>query len=252
MSPFVIEFQPTVHYHGPLIIAFDKDPRICSHEEVLETLSKQLGEFVRHLNSVRNMHVEKISLELGGVPLKLKSVVQRIRREYKIDRLKWDPVLNTIESIKKVASSKASAVQDVQSSAEDPPGNEMPVKLSLEEADSLVYSHYTAPLQEEINRLRHEKVRLQQLQESRFESAQREDMQIKALEIQNREQEKEITRLRNKLKKRVEPKRQRTVYSKENAPTNSRVEQISVPQPIVSKSGRQVKPSRKALGIDDD
>jgi hypothetical protein len=54
--------------------------------------------------------------------------------------------------------------------------------------------------------------------------------------------------MRNELKKRVEPKRQRTVYSKENAPTNSRVEQISVPQPIVSKSGRQIKISRRAQG----
>jgi hypothetical protein len=117
---------------------------------------------------------------------------------------------------------------------------------------SLVYSHYTAPLQEEINRLRHEKICLQQLQESGSELAQRGDMHRKALVIQNREQKKEITMLRNELKKRVEPKRQRTAYSKENAPTNSRVEQISVPHPIywyyiVSKSGRQVNPSRRAM-----
>ena len=75
---------------------------------------------------------------------------------------------------------------------------------------SLIYSHYTAPLQEE------------------------------------------ITKLRNELKKRVEPKRQRTVYSKENAPTNSRVEQMFVPQAIVSKSGRQIKLSRRAMGIEED
>jgi Skp family chaperone for outer membrane proteins len=86
------------------------------------------------------------------------------------------------------------------------------------------------------------------MQELGSESAQRGDMQIKALEIESQERKKELTRMRNELKKRVEPKRQRTVYSKENAPTNSRVEQISAPQPKVSKSGRPVKPSRRARG----
>jgi hypothetical protein len=135
MSPFVTEIQPKVNHHGPLIITFDKDPRICTHEEVLETLSKQLGEFVRNLNCVHKTHVEKISLRAGGVSMKLKSVVQMIQREYKIDKLRWVPVINNIESIKKVSSSKASTSQHVQSSAKDPPGNEIPVKLSLEEAE---------------------------------------------------------------------------------------------------------------------
>jgi hypothetical protein len=90
------------------------------------------------------------------------------------------------------------------------------------------------------------------MQERGSELAQRGEMHRKALEIQNREQKKEITRLRNELKKRVEPKRQRTVYSKENGPTNSRVEQTFVPQSIVTKSGRQIKLSRRAMGIEED